>query len=190
MAQSMKICIDAGHGMGNRRLGVYDPGATAGHYSEADIVLHIALTGKWYCEKVGIPVFLTRDDDRDPDPVGTRDDRAEAAGCSHFIALHCNAANGAATGTETFYRDGADRRFAQKVQDAALLAWELKSRGLKTEADSQHSRLAVFDFDGPSALLEVGFIDNELDRPRMMSRDRRIKFWEKLIASLTARTEL
>jgi len=186
----MKLCIDAGHGNSNRRNGIYDPGATVGHYTEADIVLQVALTGKWLCAQAGIETFLTRDDDSDPAPVGSRDDRAEAADCTHFLALHCNAASGNATGTETYYRDGADKRFAQQVQDAALLGWELKSRGLKTEADSQHSRLAVFDFDGPAALLEIGFIDNETDRPRMLSRERRIKFWEKLIAALKTRKEL
>ena len=37
--------------------------------------------------------------------------------------------------------------------------------------DSQHTRLAVFDFDGPAALLELGFIDADTetapDRGRM-----------------------
>ena len=187
----MKLCIDPGHGASNRKAGVYDPGATLGNFTEADIVLQVALTGQWLAKtEFGIPTFLTRDDDSDPDPVGTRDDRAEAAGCTHFLALHCNAASGSASGTETFYRDGADKSFAAQVQRAALGAWELKDRGLKTEADSQHSRLAVFDFDGPAALLEMGFIDNEIDRARMLSRDRRIAFWRAILTALKARKEL
>jgi N-acetylmuramoyl-L-alanine amidase len=102
-----------------------------------------------------------------------------------------NAATGTATGTETFYRDSADKVWARKVQDAALAAWGLRDRGLKTEADSQHSRLAVFDFDGRAALLEVGFIDNPLDRGRAQDRDRRIAFWAGLLDNLTTpRSEL
>lgn len=185
----MKLCIDPGHGNSNRRAGVYDPGATVGQFTEADIVLQVALTGKWLCAQAGVETWLSRDDDSDPDPVSTRDNRAEAAGCTHFLALHCNAATGTATGTETYYRDGADKSFAAKVQVSALSAWSLRDRGLKPEADSQHPRMAVFDFDGPCALLEIGFIDNPIDRPRMLSRDRRIAFWASLIASLTEGTK-
>jgi N-acetylmuramoyl-L-alanine amidase len=180
----VKLCIDPGHGNKNRGNG-YDPGATVGHFAEADIVLHVALTGQWIAKtEYGISTFLTRDDDSDPTPVGSRDDKAEAAGCTHFLSLHCNAATGDATGTETFYRDARDKAFAQQVQASAVAAWGLKSRGLKTEADSQHNRLAVFDFDGPAALLEIGFIDNETDRPRMLSRDRRIAFWRSILTTL------
>jgi N-acetylmuramoyl-L-alanine amidase len=187
----MKLCIDAGHGYANRRPGLYDPGATVGNFSEADVVLDVALTGRWIAKtEFGIETWLTRDDDRDPTPVGSRDDRAEQAGCTHLLSLHCNAANGVASGTETYYRDGADKSFAQKVQAAAITAWDLKSRGLKTEHDSQHNRLAVFDFDGPAALLEIGFIDSETDRLRMLSRDRRIEFWRSLLTTLKGWAEL
>lgn len=188
----MKLCIDPGHGYANRRAGIYDPGAVSAGVTEADVALQIALTGKWICQQRGIACWLTRDDDRDPTPVGSRDDRAEQAGCTHLISIHLNAATGNATGTETFYRDSADKAWAQKVQDAALEAWGLRNRGLKTEADSQHRRLAVFDFDGPAALLEVGFVDNPLDRGRAQDRDRRIAFWSALLDNLgtTPRTEL
>ena len=181
----MKLCIDPGHGYANRRAGVYDSGAVAAGVAEADIVLQIALTGKWLCSQRGIECWLTRDDDRDPTPVGSRDDRAEQAGCTHFLSLHMNAATGTATGTETFYRDSADKAWARKIQSSALAAWGLRDRGLKTEADSQHNRLAVFDFDGPAALLEVGFIDNSLDRGRAQDRDRRIAFCSGLLDNLT-----
>lgn len=188
----MKIGVDPGHGNSNRRSGVYDPGAVSAGHAEADIVLQWGLTGKWIAEKeFGIKVFMTRDDDSDPTPVSTRDDRAEQAGCDYFLSLHCNAASGQATGTETFYRDIKDKVFAALVQNAALSALEIRDRGLKTEADSQHPNgLSIFNFDGPAALLELGFIDNPADRARMRDRDRRITFWRALFTSLKARTEL
>lgn len=185
---SIKLCIDPGHGMSNRREGVYDPGAEDDGFSEADIVLQWGLTGKWLCQQKGVTVFLTRDDDRDPDPVGSRDDRAEAAGCTHFLALHCNAANGLASGTETYYRDGPDKLWAHYVQMAALSAMKSKDRGLKTEDESQHSRLAVLDFDGPACLLEIGFIDNIAEREKLLKRDTRIAFWQALMHQLTGGT--
>lgn len=191
----MRLCIDPGHGMNNRRPGSYDPGAQSNGVSEADIVLQIALTIKWVFKQRGIPCWLTRETDQDSDPVSTRDDRAEAAGCTHFLSLHMNCADGSASGTEIFCRDGADRVFAQKVQAIALQAWGLTDRGLKTEANSQHNRLAIFDFDGRAALLEVGFIDKLLDRGRAQERDRRVAFAHALAdalspATTSGRTEL
>jgi N-acetylmuramoyl-L-alanine amidase len=183
----VKLCIDAGHGASNRRTGVYDPGAVSpSGTTEADVVLLWALTGKHIlASEFGIDVFLTRADDRDPNPVGGRDDEAEAADCTHFISLHCNAASGTASGTETFYRDGADKSFALKVQAAAVAVLGLKDRGIKSESVSQHGSLAVFGFDGPAALLEIGFIDHPVDRQKMLSRDNRIAFWRTLGEVLT-----
>ena len=97
---AIKLCIDPGHGYSNRVPGRYDPGATSAGVTEADIVLQWALTLKWVCGKRGVQVFLTRDDDRDPTPVGSRDNKAEAAGCTHFISLHCNSGGG--TGSKRF----------------------------------------------------------------------------------------
>lgn len=179
-----KLAIDPGHGWQNRRPGVYDPGACSSGICEADIVLQWGLSGKWILSQLGIAVWLTREDDRSSDPVSTRDDRAEQAGCTKFLSLHCNSASPSATGTETFYRDSADKAWAAKVQAAAMNALDLRDRGLKTESESQHSRLAVFDFNGPACLLELGFISNAADRKKMLERDRRILFWQTLAEDL------
>jgi N-acetylmuramoyl-L-alanine amidase len=184
-----KIAIDPGHGNSNRKAGIFDPGAVSGSATEADIVLQWALTGKWVLSnEFGIAVWLTRDDDSDPTPVSTRDDKAEAAGCTHFLSIHCNAATPQATGTETYYRDGVDKIFAQKVQAAAVSALGLRDRGLKIESAGQHSRLAIFNFDGPAALLETGFIDNTNDRRMITTRDCRVSFWRALGTALKANT--
>lgn len=176
----MKLAIDPGHGNSNRKAGVYDPGAVANGQSEADIVLAWALSGRWILTReFGIEVYLTRDDDSDPTPVGSRDDKAEAAGCTNLLSLHCNAFNGKASGTETYYRDMADKGFAGTVQTLAVASLSLPNRGLKIESASQHTRLAVFDFDGPACLLELGFIDNPGDLQCLLSRENRIEFWRK-----------
>jgi N-acetylmuramoyl-L-alanine amidase len=183
----MKLCIDPGHGMSNTRSGVFDSGATAGGVREADIALAWGLTLKAEAAAVGIPVWMTRYDNDDPDPVGTRDDRAKAAGCTHFIAIHCNDADSpAATGVETYYRDDADHALAAIVQAAALAATGLRTRGLKPEGDSQHNKLAVFSFPGPCALVEIGFITNAGDRAKMLSRNVRIAFADAVIGGLRA----
>lgn len=178
----MKVCIDPGHGMANTKPSTYDPGAQSAGYNEADITLAWALTLKFLLLQVGIPCCLTRDDPSDPDPVGSRDDRAEAAACSHFISIHCN--EGGGTGVEAYYRDTADQALGQKVKDAVVKATGLKDRGLKREGDSQHTKLAVFDFDGPCTLVEVGFIDNALDRGRITSREVRIAACQGIVDAL------
>jgi N-acetylmuramoyl-L-alanine amidase len=109
---------------------------------------------------------------------------AAAAHCTHFLSIHCNAADGKATGVEVFYRDSQDKIFAQLVLDSLVEATGLKSRGLKRESDSQHSRLAVLDFGPPACLAEIGFLDNPHDRSVIRNREVRLKFWAGLCRRL------
>lgn len=180
----MKLAIDCGHGMGNARPGVYDSGAAAGGVTEADVALQIGETVKFYCLQAGIACHMIRTGRADANPVGGRDEEAERAGCTHFLSIHLNAGPASATGTETLYRDKTDMLFAAKVQKAALDAWGLKDRGLKPETASQHSRLAVFDFNGPCCLLETGFVTSAKDRAALLSRENRIEFARAVVAAL------
>jgi N-acetylmuramoyl-L-alanine amidase len=180
----MNLAIDPGHGMSNKRDNVFDPGAVSAGVRECDIALEWALTGKYVLPQYGINHFLTRDDNLDEVPVGRRDDMAVAAHCTHFLSIHCNAADGKATGVEVYYRDISDRAFAQLVLDSLVEATGLKSRGLKRESDSQHSRLAVLDFGPPACLAEIGFLDNPHDRSVIRDREVRLKFWAGLCRRL------
>jgi N-acetylmuramoyl-L-alanine amidase len=180
----MKLAIDPGHGMSNKRDNVFDPGAVAAGVRECDIALEWVLTGKYVLPQYGIKHFLTRDDNLDEVPVGRRDDMAAAAHCTHFLSIHCNAADGKATGVEVYYRDSQDKIFAQLVLDSLVEATGLKSRGLKRESESQHSRLAVLDFDPPACLAEIGFLDNPHDRSVIRDRNVRLKFWAGLCRRL------
>jgi N-acetylmuramoyl-L-alanine amidase len=174
----MKLCIDPGHGFGN--IGNrYDPGAVAAGVTEADIVLAWALTIKHVFRQAGVEVFLTRDDASDVTPVGSRDDKANAAGCTHFLSLHCNAGPILATGTETLYRDDTD--WALKVQTVALETLKLRNRGIKHESVTRHGRLSVMSFRGKACLLELGFISNPGDRKKLGDRNMRIAFAQELL---------
>lgn len=186
----MNVCIDPGHGFANRRPGVYDSGAVGFGLCEADVVLALGLSLRWVLRQAGHFVFMTRDDDSDPDPVGTRDDRAEEAHCDVFVSLHCNSADVQnASGTETYYRDAADKVLAARVHAAAVESLGTHDRGLKTEDASQHSRLAILDFDGPACLLELGFLSNAADNARMKriltSRDWRLSIAIALAEAIT-----
>jgi N-acetylmuramoyl-L-alanine amidase len=182
----MKIALDAGHGFSNVANGEYDPGALGGSLEEADITLSWALTGKWVLTRAGISVWLSRDSDTDAAPLTARDEAASAAGCTHFVSLHCNAASSSASGTECFYRDARDEDWAASLLEAAVTTLRLPNRGVKPDSASPPGRLAVLDFAGPAALLELGFITNATDRALLTARASRVAFWTRMAAMLNA----
>ena len=179
------VCIDPGHGMSNRRANIYDPGATVKvgkqEFTEAGIVMDWANELKIQLEALGCKVIRTRINDTDAAPVGDRAGIAKKYGCDALISLHCNAADGRANGTETFHRNNA--AFAKGCNDAVRLALGTKDRGIKTEEQSQHSRLAVLNF--PTAcLIELGFIDNEADRSRLLDQKLMLLACQNLALSI------
>lgn len=176
-----RLAIDAGHGLSNVRKGQTDPGATANGQTEAAIVLAYAKTLKFYAEQAGLPVFMVNTG-LDENPVGGRDEQAEAAKCSAYLSIHCNAGPKSTRGTETLYRDHNDMLFAAKVQKATLQTLKLRDRGLQPETVSPHKRLAVFDFDGEAALVELGFISNTGDLAAILS-DANRKQWAQAVVS-------
>jgi len=173
------IIIDPGHGMSNRKSGVYDPGACAAHHSEAAIVMEWANELRAVIKERGAKVIRTRVDDKDPCPVSRRDDIARAYGGDIMVSLHCNAATGTASGVETFYRGEDDRPMAARLTDALCGVLQLPNRGPKTEKSSQHSSLAVMEFD-KCFLIELGFIDNPKDRAKLLDPDLRRKSCEAI----------
>lgn len=161
------IILDPGHGMSNRKRGQYDPGACAGGATEAAIVMDWAnelrsiLTAKKY------RVIRTRIDANDPAPVSRRDDIAVSYGGDCMLSIHCNSGGGKATGTEVFYRGADDKEMAAKLSATVAKVLDVKDRGAKTEKESQHTSLAVLEFD-KCWLLEIGFIDHDGDRSKML----------------------
>ena len=167
------VCIiDPGHGMGNRKAGRYDPGAVSNGVTEAEIVMQWANEIRTILRTQKIPVIRTRVDNLDPAPIGQRSRIAKDYGGTIMLSLHCNAANGTASGTETFYRGDSNKAFAMRLNQAVVSALGTRNRGAKTEAQSQHARLAVMSFQ-PCFLIEIGFIDNAGDRAKMLDPEKR-----------------
>ena len=163
----MTIILDPGHGMSNRRAGTFDPGAVSNGHREADIVMAWANELRGVLRARGHRVIRTRIDHVDPAPIGKRANIARQYGGDIMLSLHCNAANGTANGSETFYR-GSDRKpLAERINGAVVAGLGTRNRGAKTEAASQHTRLAVMAFQ-PCFLIELGFIDHAGDRAKML----------------------
>ena len=182
----MILCIDPGHGRDNKKIGAYDPGATSDGYAEADIALSYALTLNHLAKERGIATFLSRDSKDDSAPLGRRIARAVEARCTHLISIHLNALNGKGKGVESFYRDAGDKAFAQKVNDAVVNATGFKNRGIKSEGQSQHSRLAILGLPGPACLVELGFIDNDAERTKLLEKETRIEVCTAILDAITA----
>ena len=166
------IIIDPGHGMGNRKTGRYDCGAESNNYTEAEIVMTWANELRDILRFRKVAVVRTRTDDKDPCSISARARIAKAYNGTIMISLHCNAATGTASGTETFYRGDSNKSFATRLNAIVCAGLGTKNRGAKTEGQSQHSTLAVMNFQ-PCFLIELGFIDNAGDRVKMLDAEKR-----------------
>jgi len=179
------IILDPGHGLSNRKPGVFDPGAVSGDVREADIAMAWVNEIRAFLRCAGYKVIRTRYNNDDPAPVSERATIAKEFGGDIMLSIHCNAANGTANGTETFYRGEANRKKAEAINKAVVDALGTRDRGVKLEAASQHKRLAVMAFQ-PCLLVELGFIDHEGDRAKMLDPELRAKACEAIANALTA----
>lgn len=189
------LALDAGHGQDSRSAGVFDSGAVHGNENEDERAFQLVESALYVAS---LPEFnnrlrcvLTRDTRQESAPVGGRDEEAEREGADIMISVHLNSADGA-QGTETYYRDAVDKSLAAKVNAAAVAAFGLVDRGVKSESMTRHKRLAVMDFDGPVCLWEAGFMESGHDMGQLFgngSRARRIDFWSRVYRSILPQTK-
>jgi N-acetylmuramoyl-L-alanine amidase len=184
----MKIGVDPGHGMSNSIRGKLDTGAVwsrgAERVTEEEIVMEWANELRGVLLRRGHEVVRTRVNRLDPAPVGRRAGIARQFGCDVLISLHCNAANGRASGTETFYRGTLNKPLAVACNEALVSALGTRDRGVKLESQSQHKRLAVLAFPR-AVLIELGFIDNATDRALLRDEAKMLLACQALADAIT-----
>lgn len=158
------VVLDPGHGG-------KDPGTVVNSIREADLTLSIArkvrdiLEDQW-----GVEVLLTRSWDEFV-PLAKRTPRAMEVSQSHdviFVSIHVNASgHGRARGYEVWIRyPESSSRLAQEISRCLRASTDgaLPARGIKT------GRLFVLrQREVPSALVEIGFLDNPKDRAYITS---------------------
>ncbi len=185
----LTICGDAGHGNHNKRRNQFDPGFTIEvdgiKYREADIALDYINCLRDIVRAAGHGFIRTRRDNLDPAPVSRRDDIAREYGCHRMVSIHCNMFNGKASGTEVFYRGADDRVIAARLSAHVSNALAIPDRGPKLESSSQHSSLAVLEFD-KCWLIELGFLDNARDRAAILDPNRRQAVCRAIAQIITA----
>lgn len=166
------VVIDAGHGG-------YDPGAiTSQGVYEKEINLQMAKRVQALLEPSGIKVLLTRDEDEDYVPEGTRGKQtkkqadlnyrismATQANAEAFISLHLNATvTGLNTGAETFYYFKSDegKRLAEIIQ-----AELTKIPGMNRRIAKPGDFYIMKNSPMPTVIVELGYISNVKERKKL-----------------------
>lgn len=152
-----RVVISAGHGLGSRHPGQYDPGAA----NEADVVRGIALNVVSDLRALAYRGMAA--DMRDRGLFSLADDDAHEFDADVFLELHLNAGGG--QGTETFVgtvHDTRDKKLAILVQRKVVAALDTVDRGVKTGSFAVIKQYP----DMASALAELYFVDSKLDRAK------------------------
>lgn len=152
------VVLDPGHG------GI-DPGASALGIVEKRLNLDIALRTRKLLENAGYTVIMTRSTDIFI-PLAGRAKIANDSNADIFISIHGNSMNGSISGIETFWYGKFERA------NSIRLANSLQTN-LVNSMNIRHRRVAEGNFHViretkmPSALVEVGFIDNPGDAAKL-----------------------
>jgi N-acetylmuramoyl-L-alanine amidase len=171
------IVVDAGHGGS-------DQGADGFGLLEKDITLNVALKVEAKLKAAGYNVVMTRTTDVLPS-LDERVAIAENSGADAFVSIHCNAFDGSAEGTETYYYaytpfGSQSKTLASMIQGQLVTALQTTNRGIK----SNDYRVITNNTVMPSVLTELGFIDNAADAAKLGSDLYRDKAATAIVAGI------
>ncbi len=164
------LALDAGHGA---RRGHAFTGACANGLVEDELALDFVVRIGHHLRRAGHRTLYTRPD-ASLIPLARRGRLAIARGCDMFLSIHCNAGPTSASGTEAFVVKGdkRSRKIARELVEA-VVEHGMRSRGVKRDSRSQHSRLRVLRDTYrhmPAVLLEIGFLTNDHDAALLRDR--------------------
>lgn len=161
-----------------------------GRISEKEINRQIGLKVAHLLQKQGYEVILTRPEDVTRS-LGERTSYANQKQADIFFSLHANSGSAATTGVETFYFDPALLKNESEHIDPTTKAlmikiasqWHAMSKKLaedvqgavlqRTHATDRRIKRGVIQvllgFQGPAALIEVGYLTNPRERALLCS---------------------
>ncbi|MFP4456335.1 MAG: N-acetylmuramoyl-L-alanine amidase [Clostridia bacterium] len=168
------IALDPGHGG-------RDSGAPYGGIKESNINLDIALRVRDLLLEKGVIVIMTRDTDKTV-TLGERANFANEMNADIAISFHVNSTlYGTASGVETFYYPKAENeRLARVLQDSLANATGFRNRGVKQWKELYFTKNTLM----PSALLEMGFINNSTERTFLLSETGQDKIAKNIVAAI------
>ncbi|SIS42910.1 N-acetylmuramoyl-L-alanine amidase [Salimicrobium flavidum] len=170
--QDQLIVVDPGHG-------AHDGGANYGQGVEKEINLDVSKRVYDKLEARGANPVMTRSTDTFL-RLSERVEFSEERFADLFVSIHTNAATRSANGAETFcYKDGTST-----ATESCLLAKEIQKQLVKMadmsdRGGGKHGNFHVIrETFLPAVLVELGFITNSGDYPKLMSDRYRELFAE------------
>lgn len=151
------IYISAGHHNA-------DPGAVGNGYKEADLNKELRNAVIKELDLMKVKYII----DKDSETNTQYQRRIKPGSGSVLFDIHFNSSsNATATGTEMIVAKNANKEskdMAKELLDVTVKLTGLRSRGVKTEADSHRGRLGILHTGaGISVLAEIAFISNKSD---------------------------
>lgn len=151
------VVIDAGHGGS-------DPGAVYNGRQEKDDVLNLAMAVGDILENSGVEVFYTRTGDVFATPF-EKAMAANATGADYLVSIHRNSSlnPNQYSGVQTLvFRDNGIRSTLARNINNELVALGFRDAGIV-----ERPNLAILKRSKmPAALVEVGFINNDMDNEK------------------------
>jgi N-acetylmuramoyl-L-alanine amidase len=152
------IVVDAGHGGDD--TGAHSPWGA--DFAESYINLYAALKLRSVLTHMGADVILTRSSDA----AATLQSRLTASRTARpdlFVSLHCNSMaedvnSDSIRGAAVFYRESGSAEFSRHIYNYLLEVLGIQGRGVH-----QANFYVCRGYWTPSALIEMGFINNPFD---------------------------
>lgn len=169
-----KFVLDAGHGG-------KDAGAVNCALLEKDAALRLVMLLGAELESMGHEVVYTRSDDTFVE-LHQRCVLSNAAAPKYFVSIHLNSSeNKHAYGAETWYYEGSStgRELATKIQSNIIAATGARDRGIKAG-----SFYVLKHSQAPAILIEVGFISNDLEGPKLFTSEYQSKLVTAIASAL------
>lgn len=179
------ILLDPGHGGA-------DGGAGDDEVLEKDVALAVSLKVRDLLQQQGALVLMTREDDRDLAPEGTRGysrrkvedlkqrlDMINNSGAEFFVSIHLNSIPSPRwSGAQTFYstREDGNGRSAKFIQDELRRNLENTTRRAKELNNVyilKHAKI-------PGSLVEIGFLSNPAEKANLKKEE----YQNKVAASI------
>lgn len=166
------IFLSAGHN--SKSITVkQDPGAIGNGYKEGDLTIEFRDLVAHELDLLGIKYIKDSDDESLQQYVN----RINTGDGSVVLEYHLDAGPETATGTTSLVEidsDRLDKAFAKELSDTTASILGIKNRGVKSEADTRHKRLALMRENGIICLHELCFITNIDDLKKLLAKKKEL----------------
>jgi N-acetylmuramoyl-L-alanine amidase len=169
------VVLDPGHGW-NNGAGMIDPGAVSGDLVEKEITLDVARQARDILSRCEVDVHLTHERDDHNHTIHDIAGIVNGHDPTLAVSIHANSSDTTASGTEAWYTvggydDASSQALAAMLADGISNQFAIPNRGTKPETQNRLGGLYIHDWEAPSALLELAFLQGDAELLRMERRN-------------------